>query len=144
MTYADTFLSACGMRNQLPPYSEPKGECRKSADESTKIRYDLLPFEPLEDIARVLAFGASKYGENNWKRGARWGRYFAALLRHLTAWWRGQDLDPETNLPHLAHAGCCLLFLMSYQQNKWGQDDRFPPPDNQPFTKSDGIERTTT
>jgi hypothetical protein len=39
-------------------------------------------------------------------------RYFAALMRHLTAWWDGERADPESGLHHLAHAGCCLLFLI--------------------------------
>ncbi len=82
----------------------------------------------MEAIAEVLTFGASKYGANNWRRGARWGRYYAALLRHLFAWWRGQDLDPETGLSHLAHAGRCLVFLMEYQRNGWGGRRSFPGP----------------
>ncbi len=46
--------------------------------------------------------------------------------------------DPETGFSHLAHAGCCLIFLMEFQSNEWGTDDRFTGPDDQPFTKHDG------
>ena len=119
-------------------FDEPEGECRKSAESSSKPRLDLLPTAALEDIAEVLAFGADKYGAYNWCRGARWGRYYAALLRHVFAWWRGEDCDPDTGKSHLAHAGCCLLFLMTFQQKSWGVDDRFRGPDLQPFIKSDG------
>ena len=119
-------------------FDEPTGEARKSAESATKPRLELLPSAALEQIAEVLTYGAAKYDANNWCRGARWGRYFAALLRHVFAWWRGEDHDPETGFSHLAHAGCCLLFLMEYQRNGWGTDDRFRGPDQEPFQKSDG------
>ena len=120
-------------------YDEPPGECRKSFESASKPRLDLLPTSSLESIAEVLTFGAAKYSDNNWCRGARWGRYYSALLRHLFAWWRGEDLDPETGLSHLAHAGCCLLFLMEYQRNGWGSDDRFRGSDAHRFEKNDGL-----
>lgn len=116
----------------------PSGECRKLVKSGSKPRLDLLPTAAVEQIAAVLTYGAGKYEDNNWCRGARWGRYYAALLRHVFAWWRGEDCDPETGLSHLAHAGCCLLFLMEYQRNGWGRDDRFKGPDSGAFTKSDG------
>ena len=96
-----------------------------------------MPWAAVTEIAEVLTFGAEKYDANNWCRGARWGRYFAALCRRIFAWWGGEEKDPETGKSHLAHAGCCLLFLMEYQRNNWGSDDRFKGPDNQPFVKHD-------
>jgi hypothetical protein len=89
-----------------------------------KARYDLLPPEMLEQAAQVLAYGALKYNDNNWAKGASWGRYFSAMMRHMWAWWRGENNDPETGYSHLAHAACCLGFLMAYQQRNIGEDDR--------------------
>ena len=83
-----------------------------------------MPPDALNQIAQVLAFGATKYGDRNWERGMNWSRPFAALMRHMWAWWRGEDRDPETGLSHLAHAGCCILFLLTYQGHATGKDDR--------------------
>ena len=107
---------------------------------TTKTRFDLIPFASVGEIADVLAHGADKYSDNNWCRGTNWGRYFSALCRHVFAWWRGEDKDPETGFSHLAHAGCCLIFLMEYQRNGWGTDDRFTGPDGTDFIKFDGFD----
>ena len=98
-----------------------------------------MPWRAIAEITDVLSLGAEKYSANNWCRGTEWGRYFAALCRHVFAWWQGEDLDPETGKSHLAHAGCCLIFLMEYQRNNWGTDHRFTGPDCQQFTKDDGL-----
>ena len=79
-----------------------------------KLRWDLLPMSAIEKIVAVLSFGAAKYGANNWQALDDFeSRYFAALERHLVAWRRGERIDSESGLPHLAHAGCCLVFLLS-------------------------------
>lgn len=90
-----------------------------------KPNMDLLPSYPLEQIASVLGYGAVKYGRNNWRYGMVWSRMYASALRHLTAWNDGQDKDPETGFSHLAHAACCLLFLLQYEKDCPDLDDRF-------------------
>jgi hypothetical protein len=89
-----------------------------------KVGVHLLPPEPLVEIARVLDFGAKKYAAYNWTNGINYSRVYGAALRHLWSWWRGEDLDPETGLSHLAHAGCCVLFLLQYTKNRKTFDDR--------------------
>ena len=54
-----------------------------------------------------------KYRSTNLMYELTYGKVYDALQRHLSSWWGGEDKDPETNLSHLAHAGCCLLFLLS-------------------------------
>ncbi len=93
-------------------------------DDNAKTRYDLLPPELLEETAKVLTFGAQKYSAHNWAQGASWSRYFSAMMRHMWAWWGGEDNDPETGFSHLAHAACCLSFLIAYQRRGLGEDDR--------------------
>jgi hypothetical protein len=90
-----------------------------------KARVDLLPVGPLLDEARVLGFGATNYADNNWRLGFAWSRIYGAALRHLFAWWGGEDDDPETGLPHLAHAACDVHFLMEFAATGSGKDDRW-------------------
>lgn len=78
-----------------------------------KARWDLLPIHEVEDVVKVLTIGAIKYAPDNWKNVEPYReRYYSACLRHLVAWREGEILDGETSLPHLAHAICCLLFIM--------------------------------
>lgn len=78
-----------------------------------KARWDLLPLRAAGMVVDVLGFGAAKYGPENWRKVPELRRrYYAAALRHLAAWWMGEKTDPESGLPHLAHAGCCVMFLL--------------------------------
>lgn len=77
-----------------------------------KPRYSLIPPVALHYTAEVLTFGAQKYASNNWRNCDDLSRYMDAGMRHIEAYRRGEVLDPETNLPHLAHAVCCLMFIM--------------------------------
>ena len=89
-----------------------------------KLRYDLIPPEMLEEAALVLTYGAVKYGDRNWEKGMAWSRTFGALMRHMWAWWGGEDRDPETGYSHLSHALCCITFLSVYRRRSIGVDDR--------------------
>jgi len=95
--------------------------------DQNKLEWGLLPPDALESTIQVLMFGAQKYDAHNWSKGMLWSRLFNALMRHMWAWWRGERLDPESGLPHLAHAMCCLLFLLSHELRGIGTDDRPPP-----------------
>lgn len=67
-------------------------------------------------IAEILAFGANKYGANNWQNvtDAK-GRYFSALVRQRVAIQDGEAIDPESGKLHLAHAGCNAFFLAALE-----------------------------
>lgn len=95
--------------------------------DTSKPRYDLLPPDALEEIVKVLTYGAEKYADRNWEKGLSYGRCFAALMRHCWSWMKRENggYDSETKLSHLAHAGCCILFLLAFEQRGMGQfDDR--------------------
>ena len=94
-------------------------------------RYDLLPKPGLDAIAEVYAFGAQKYADHNWRKGYEWGKSYAALMRHMTAFWEGETNDPESGLPHLAHAGFHVLTMLTWlsEQGEGGEfDDRYRKP----------------
>jgi hypothetical protein len=77
-----------------------------------KTRWDVLPWRQIDQIAQVMTYGANKYGDTNWNQienGVE--RYFAAAMRHITAWRLGEYVDEESNLPHLAHAMCSLMLV---------------------------------
>jgi hypothetical protein len=82
---------------------------------NAKLPLDLLPMRALQEVAKVLAFGAAKYEANNWQKVKPRRRYFAAALRHLWARALGEKIDAESKLPHLAHAACDVLFLLSIE-----------------------------
>ena len=78
-----------------------------------KPRWDLLHWGSINEVVKVLTMGAIKYDDDNWKKVEdRQRRYFAAAMRHLSAWWEGEKVDKETGLSHLAHAMCCIMFMM--------------------------------
>jgi hypothetical protein len=89
-----------------------------------KLRYDLIPPFAQEAMVEVLTFGAQKYAPDNWqlvpdsKR-----RYFAAMERHIWAWKKGEEVDPESGIHHLAHAMCCLAFLYEHDV-KYSKDTK--------------------
>lgn len=93
-----------------------------------KINWSLVPFEALEGMAEVLTFGAKKYASWNWTEGGGFSyiRVINSCLRHLFAFMRGEDKDPESGLSHISHAQCNLLFLAYYirDKKKFNKDDR--------------------
>lgn len=75
----------------------------------------------IEGVATVLGFGAEKYGKYNWTEGIEYDRLYDALQRHMNAWYKGEDIDPESGENHLLHAACELMFLYCFQ--KWGREE---------------------
>lgn len=92
--------------------------------DSSKPQLELLPRRGLEEIAKVLTFGAHKYDRDNWRKGLEWSRCIGAAQRHLLAYANGETHDPETGLSHLAHAGCNILFVLEYERTHPELDDR--------------------
>lgn len=92
-----------------------------------KLPLNLLSGEALMQTAAVLKFGADKYAEHNWRSGFQWSRPLAAAMRHLVAFNDGEDKDPESGLSHLAHAACCIMFLLEFEKTHKELDDRYKP-----------------
>lgn len=93
-----------------------------------KTDWSLVPWDSVEEIVKVLEFGKVKYAAWNWSSngGFKYMRVFNSTMRHLLAWARGEDKDPESGLSHIAHAGCNIFFLMHFIKNK----DKFSSNDD--------------
>lgn len=92
-----------------------------------KLPLHLLSGEALNQTAAVLKFGADKYAEHNWRKGFQWSRPLSAAMRHIHAFNSGEDKDPESGLSHLAHAACCIMFLLEFEKTHPELDDRYKP-----------------
>ena len=89
-----------------------------------KLRYDLVPTRAVKEIAKVLTFGAKKYGDRNWEKGMEWGKVIGSLERHLTSWKGGEDFDQESGLSHLSHLITNVAFLIEYSETYPQGDNR--------------------
>jgi hypothetical protein len=95
--------------------------------DSGKLEWDLLPENALNEVMKVIQYGKSKYGSHNWienSEGVEWTRYSNALERHLKKFKSGIDYDEESNLYELAHVITNALFLLTYQIEELGNDNR--------------------
>jgi hypothetical protein len=87
--------------------------------DGSKLRYSLIPLDSLQEVVKVLEFGAKKYAPDNWKYvDDAQARYWDAAMRHIVAYKLEDKTDSETGLSHLAHAICCLLFLINFDNNQ--------------------------
>lgn len=92
----------------------------------TKLeRFDLLPVGALTTLARHYGVGALKYDDNQWRKGYEWSKSYAAMQRHLTEFWGGQDIDPETGSPHMAAVAWHAFTLLTFMEDFPEYDDRF-------------------
>ena len=92
--------------------------------DSEKVRVDLLPPFSLWSISEVFTYGAVKYAPWNWAKGIAYSRLYGGILRHLFAWYRGENKDPETGKSHLHHAGCGIMMLIEMEEYRRDLDDR--------------------
>lgn len=99
-------------------------EGRKNDRIDGKPRWELLPIEVMEEVVKVYTFGAEKYGVNTWQRlenGKE--RYYAALMRHLVAWRKGEKVDDESKLNPLSHVIWNAIALLWLEMNNGEVND---------------------
>lgn len=113
-------LSYCDYKNMWGDIKDTLAE-RKNDD---KLRYSLVDVESIEGLIKVLEFGAKKYSPNNWQKGLTYTSIYDSLMRHMTAIMKGEDVDPESGLPHIDHVGCNWMFLSWMMRNRKDMDDR--------------------
>lgn len=97
-----------------------------------KVPMSVVPSEVMMEIGLGMLEGARKYGRHNYRvAGVRSSVYYDAAMRHLMAWWEGQDIDPDSGLSHITKAMTCLVVLRDAMINDMVTDDRPPKSKNQ-------------
>lgn len=92
-----------------------------------KVPFSTVPSPVIAEVGLAMLEGALKYGRHNYRAiGARTSVYYDACLRHLSAYWEGQDIDPDSGLPHIIKAIACLVVLRDSQLMGNSVDDRPP------------------
>lgn len=91
---------------------------------SKRARYDLIPVGPLRRLAEHFGYGATKYADRNWERGYKWSLSYAALMRHLQAFWGGEDIDADSGSEHITAVIWHAMALSEYANRGLGTDDR--------------------
>jgi hypothetical protein len=94
---------------------------------SGKERWSLVDYEALKPMVHVLAFGAKKYSDDNWRKGLKTKEVCESLLRHITAYLSGQDNDQESGLPEVGHILCNAMFLSHMHLFRPDMDTRIKP-----------------
>ncbi|WP_299444668.1 dATP/dGTP diphosphohydrolase domain-containing protein [uncultured Rhodospira sp.] len=111
------------------PLNRPDGKDTnpKDAVGAKKAPLSCVPAPVLMEVGLAMLEGARKYGRHNYRVAAvRSSVYYDALMRHIMAWWEGQDVDPDSGLPHLTKAMACLVVLRDAERCGKMVDDRPP------------------
>lgn len=111
------------VRHEVP--KEVRHTSDTGAQKGRKLaRFSLIPWDALHLVAEHFGRGAAKYEDRNWEGGYPWSWSYDALMRHLTAWWQGEDRDAETGSLHIVAVAWHALVLVAFQIRGKGTDDR--------------------
>lgn len=120
------------------PEGTPTVSATGGAKGTKRARFDLIPAGAMETVATHFGNGALKYADHNWRRGYAWSSAYAAMQRHLHAFWGGEDFDTDPTTgevsPHLAAVAFYSLVLLTFMDEQREYDDRFAPDETKAFT----------
>ena len=139
-THRHQFQSTCPCGYLRTPASEKFGwewnpkDAQKSSTGSLRFNkgkppVHLVPPSAITAMAKVLGYGAEKYAERNWELGANYSVPYSSMMRHLLAWWDGEENDPESGLPHTYHILMNAAMLVEYEQTLGEEFDDRPDKD---------------
>lgn len=100
-----------------------------------KLEWSLVDYDAFIPMVKVLMYGKQKYDAHNWKKGFTYTDLMNSLLRHINAFLAGEDLDPESGLPHIGHIQCNAMFLGYMMQFRPDLDDRYVDTNKHPYLK---------
>jgi len=114
--------------------SEKKDTNPKDAVGVAKVPFSTVPAQVVAEVGLAMLEGALKYGRHNYRvSGVRASVYYDALQRHMTRYWEGEDIDPDSGLSNITIAIACLTVLRDAELNGMLNDDR--PPVRLPTTE---------
>lgn len=120
LTPSDTPCPACDTASSKP--TNPK-----DAIGIRKAPMSTVPATVLAEVGVAMLEGASKYGRHNFRcAGVRASVYYDGVMRHLMAWWEGEDIDPDSGLSHVTKAITSLVVLRDAMIQGMCEDDRPP------------------
>lgn len=126
-TTEHTYLNTQTYNGCAPDESGLNAPTKAKHFSSGKSGVDQIPPEVLMLWGDIFRHGEEKYGRNNWKSGTEWHEFYGSALRHLYKWWLGEDIDPDSGEPHLAHSLWNVGALIYFQLHGLGNDDRPQP-----------------
>lgn len=96
----------------------------------TKVALELVPATSMIYEALAMADGARKYGPYNWRENeVQANIYIGAALRHINAWYNGEEVAEDSGVHHLGHAKACLgIILDSLECGKLVDNRPLPAP----------------
>lgn len=92
-----------------------------------KVPFSTISWPVLAEVGNAMLEGSRKYGRHNYRiAGVRASVYFDASIRHLSAWWEGENIDPDSGLSHITKAIAGLIVLRDSMLSENWTDDRPP------------------
>lgn len=85
----------------------------------------LIPVRFILALAKHYGIGAKKYDKHNWRKGYDWELSYNSAMRHLLAFWDGEDIDPETGSPHVIAAAWHCATLYTFMEEHPELDSRW-------------------
>lgn len=140
-------VAAEAMRNELPK-GPPWSDCVKPSNPKDIVGIRKAPMSTVSaavmaEVGVAMLEGAAKYGRHNYRAvGVRSSVYYDGTLRHLFAWWEGEDLDPDSGLSHVTKAITSLVVFRDAMLQGKVEDDR--PPRAAPFYERLNAEAAAT
>ena len=118
--------SAATQAKALPSSGEVRVRCSTGGEKGSKpCQLNQFPPEVLWELGEHFGKGSEKYAPHNFRRGYDWSLSYNALMRHLLAFWAGEDIDPETGSKHVVAAAWHCICLSIFMDEHRDFDDRY-------------------
>jgi hypothetical protein len=100
----------------MVPHQDPKNKGKVGLRfNQGKLPMYLIPVSWIKGLAEVMRFGSKKYADRNWELGMNWSICYSCAMRHMLAWWGGEQCDQESGIHHLLHAAWNCLAGYFYE-----------------------------